>query len=402
MRLILILLAVVGLGFAIWKGAVFKASGSVMGSGISKLTAPGPGSLASSIANSTNLPTAPTGTKDSPFKGVVGKDGKDPLEIFSRTYKFRFREPPVVGDLAVASTLGCSVSADTVSGIVLVAGKLSSVDIVCRYLESIDVCPGSCSVQSWAVYVDKSAQKGFDLVAALGDVLKTGDSLTIGSRGLTLDVGGDAISVALNAICDGTVVEVVQRPHVQLRHGLLSTVESIQEIPVPNTAVSQGIAQTSVEYRKVGLQLGVTPYFLANNRLRLAITQTNGLLGRNVRIGENEVPIIESQTVTSSVEMSVGQTVVLGGVSTLRERTVKGLLRSSKEITEGSLYVIVSTCYDAPKAIPVSDVLIPLSAHSPPLIPHRESPDEWIDDQLLPKKGWELQERELIRSKLFK
>ncbi|MEO5713926.1 MAG: hypothetical protein ABIT37_10610 [Luteolibacter sp.] len=413
--MILILLAVIALGVAVWKGAIYKGTGAIMGGGLAKLTGSGSGSLAENINASTKSAMTPAGSgsasapatpangsAQSPFKGVAGTDGKLSEEVFSRVYKFRFREPPAVGDLPIAGSLGCSVSVDPVSGSVLIAGKLTGVDAVFRYLEAIDVSPGSCSVQSWAVYVDKSAQKGFDLVAALGDVLNTRDVLTVGTGGLTLDASGDAVAVALNAICDGTVVEVVQRPHVQLRHGVLSTVESIQEIPVPNTAVSQGIAQTSVEYRKVGLQLGVTPYFLANDRLKLSITQTNGLLGRNVRIGENDVPIIESQTVTSAVEMSVGQTVVLGGVSTLRKRTVRGLLRTTDEVTEGSLYVIVSTSFDAPKAIPVSGVLAPLSSQAPPLVPPSEDAVDWIDGELLPKKGWEREEAELVRSKARK
>ena len=275
-------------------------------------------------------------------------------ETVSKVYRFRYRAAPLPADLTFNQS-GASVIVDNLTNSCLVVGRQSTVDNLFTFLASIDVPLGSCAVKSWAVYVDKSVTHGFDLVAAISAVsgAAAGNSLHVGDGSLTLNLGAGDVAAALSAICDDSTVEVVQRPHVQLYQGVTATIESIEEVPVPSTTVSQGIAQTSVTYRKVGLQLAVVPSFFADNRLRLGVTQSNGLLGHSVQISGNEVPIIDSQSVSSTVELAVGQTVILGGVSTFRQKKVKGLLSSSVETSSGTLYVILSTYYDAPRAIPV-------------------------------------------------
>jgi type II secretory pathway component GspD/PulD (secretin) len=304
--------------------------------------------------------------------------------------KFQHREPPAVETITIANAVGCALTLDGVSRSLVVVGPVAGVDIVKRYLESIDQPAGTCAVKSWAVYVDKSAQTGFDLVAAIRAVSASSVEATIDGAGVTLDLSADKLAGALAVVCDGSVIEVIQRPHVQLFHGVPAKIESIEEVPIPSTAVSQGVAQTSIEFRKVGLQLDVTPYFLAGDALRLNVVQSNGLLGQLVRIGENEVPVIQSQTVASTVQLSIGQTVVLGGVTTYRNRIVRGLLTNKTERTEGGLYVILSTYYDVPKALPVASIGVP----SDPA----ES-REWIADQILPLKGWKKEERDFLRAK---
>lgn len=319
----------------------------------------------------------------------------------SKFYRFSHREPPPASELQSSST-GCTISVDRFSRTVLASGPERDISALLEYFHQIDTVGGSCSVQAWAVYVDKSAQKGFDFIAALGAVLDGENTVTIGNGSIVWDIGGSDINAALAVIADGSVVEVIQRPHVHLEQGAISKIESLQEVPIPSTSVSQGIAQTSVDYRKVGLQLLVTPYFFGNERLRLVIEQSNGLLGRDVRIGENDVPIIESQTVSSTVEMSIGQSVVLGGVTTLRNKVSKGLFKNTTETSEGSLYVVISTSSSIPKALPVFDPLSPVDPSSVPFSPGFQDPREWISDQLLPRKGWQHQEREFIDSKITK
>lgn len=319
------------------------------------------------------------------FKSHSGTNDEIQKLCASLTYRFQHREPPELSDIGIATTLGCTVAIDKITRCAFVTGSPQGCSIVIRYFESIDQVFGSCAVRSWAVFVDKSVQTGFDFVAAIRAATGSGVSAKVSSSGLTLDINNGDLAAALDVICDGSVVEVIQRPHVQLSQGCVSKIESIQEIPIPTTAVAQGIAQTSVDYRKVGLQLEVKPSFLGHDRLRLGVVQTNGLIGQSVKIGENQIPIIQSQTVATTVEMSVGQTVILGGVTTLRDRTSKGILHSTHELSEGSLYVILSTYYDCPKALPVDPFSSLKSSLEkgllglPPL-----DPSDWIQDETIP------------------
>jgi len=301
--------------------------------------------------------------------------------------KLMNRDLPSDSTMAGLSALGVRCVFDRISRTAVLYGQGGPVEAGAQLLQSIDKVQGSCAVQTWAVFVDRNVQKGFDLAAALSAVGGSVTTASLGAGSFTLDLGADQIALALSVIADGSSVEVVQRPHVRLTHGATAKIESIQEVPIPSVAVSSGISQTSVTYRKVGLQLDITPSFLDNNRIRLDVRQQNGLIGQYVTVGASQVPVISSQTVDTVAEMTVGQTIVLGGVSTQRTRTVRGLLRNTSEVSEGALYVILSTFSEEPKAIPVQELdldspdgIAPLTGPLPPA-------EDWIDGQLLPSKG---------------
>lgn len=392
MRFLIVFLLIGGAGVYAWKTLHGEGPRELIGSGIDRMS----GGLTTAISPSSSKyrahpqsPDARPAESTDNVAYVAAKPAEE--EKAMQVVHFRYREVPAAESILIAQAAGCTLSVDAVSRSVVIYGPISGVDACKRYLESVDVVAGSCAVQAWAVYVDKSAQRGFDLVAAIQSVTGSGISASVGGGGLTVNASAADVALALTAICDGSVVQVVQRPHVQLQQGAVSRVESIQEVPVPETQVSQGISQTSVIYRKVGLQLSVEPYFLGGDQLRLAVQQTNGLIGQTVRIGDNEVPVIQSQTVNTSVQMAIGETVVLGGVTTLRERTNKGLLRTTHEVSEGTLYVVLSTYYDVPKCLPVP---LPRSgvAAAPLAPPDMMSPDEWIMGELLPAKAWQREE----------
>lgn len=315
----------------------------------------------------------------------------------SMVYVFRHREPPE--NLQTLSTLGVVAVVDRPSRTVIVHGPPASVDASAAFLQAVDTVGSSCSVQTWAVYVDRSVQKGFDLAAAISSVSNVDTALSVRGGALTLDASAGDVAVALNAIADGSTVEVIQRPHVRLTHGIPARIESTQEFPIPQTTLSNGIAQTAISYRKVGLQLEVIPYFLQQDSVRLSVKQSNGLIGNTVEIEGNAVPVIQSQTVETTAELTIGQTIILGGVQTSREKVTRGLIRNTREITEGALYVILSTFSEIPKAQPVGSPLLESPNQSGvPFTTPLEDGKDWIDGQLLPAKGWERQERDFLRS----
>ncbi|MBB5349879.1 hypothetical protein HNR46_000100 [Haloferula luteola] len=333
----------------------------------------------------------------------LGTD-KEQAPFYARTVRFENRPAPAVEMLSQLATVGVNAFADSVTRSIVLTGPGDRVEAIALALESGDWVPGSCGCQAFAVYVSRKAEKGFDLVAALSAVGGHKTTASIGGGDVVVTLGLDEVVAALQVIADGEAVDVIQRPHVRLLDGVPARVEAIEEVPVPSTVVSQGIAQTSIEFRKVGLQLTVEPVFLGGDRVRLSIRQENGLLGSPVEIEGNDIPVIQTQAVESGVELTVGQSVVLGGMRTYRKTLSRGLLRNVESVEEGALYVILSTFSDAPRAtLPVPDASGPLEGpewfeddSSGPL----PSPADWIDGELLPRKGWEEEERELIRSKL--
>lgn len=326
-----------------------------------------------------------------------------PEKPIAITYRFQHRELPAASQLdMLKSNNGLLVLSDPSSSTVTFSGQPELVHMAQALMRDLDLSGGSCGVRTWAVYVDRRAQKGFDLAAAIRAVTAPATGLTVGAGGITLNLDAGDLSAALDVIADGATVEVMQRPHVSLMHGVPSTVESLQEVPLPSVAVSQGISQSSIQYRKVGLQLTVTPYFLGHDSVRLAVKQSNGLIGSTVDLGGGvSAPVIESQTVDTTVQLTVGQSVVLGGVATDRLRTVRGLLRNTTERVSGSLYVILSTYHDVPRAVPVDPLPFPAPVGFPsvPFSGPSAPGTDWIDDQILPSKDWQRDEAKFLRAR---
>lgn len=280
-------------------------------------------------------------------------------------YRFADRMPPDVSKLA--ASLGVQVATDDDSRSVTLRGPEPDISRAYQAIAALDMGPESCAVEAWAVYVDRSLVKGWDLVAALQSVAGADLGLRIAPGRATLNLTGDEIAAALNVLADGVAVDVIQRPSMALLHAKPALVESTQEVPVPTLSVSgNGVSQSGVTYRKVGLSLAVKPYFLGRDRVRLEITQSNGLVGPSVDIGNGlQAPVFETQSVSSTVEISIGQAVVLGGVTSQRVTKTKGILRDKVETKTGSLFVVISTASMVPKALPVDQWALPAPAGEP-------------------------------------
>lgn len=299
--------------------------------------------------------------------------------------------------------VGLRIVSDEPSRTVYIYGTPDAAIKTAGALRGSDELPQSCTLKAWAVYVDRRMAKGWDLITALGAVLQVPDSVTVGGGNLTFDFSVGDLQAALDVIADGSAVEVMQAPHCLLLNREPATVEALQEVPLPATVVSQGVSQSSIQYRKVGLQLEVVPEFFGDDRVRLKVSQSNGLIGANVSVSGSDVPVIETQRVSSTVELTVGQAVVLGGVRTTRRRTLKGLLRDKEELTEGAMYVVLATGRDAPRAVEIDGNHVELSpaleGHGMPFGVPIESSEDWIDGQLLPPRNWEREERAFLKGR---
>lgn len=355
-----------------------------------------PGSATDPL-NSAPVPTPqPQPTQTAPLPA--------PLPESTSVYRFSDRVPPDLSQSLASHGVASSVDLDSRS--VTLRGLPENVANAMGALEFLDLVPGSCSVHTWAVYVDRTQQKGWDLTAAIKAIGSVDLGATVRPGQIAINLSSDEISSALNVIADGSAVDVLQRPHLTLLHGQPAIVESTSDVPLQTVSVTgTGLSQSGVTYRKVGLVLKVVPYFLGRDRVRLQVDQENGLIGSTVSLGNGlTAPIIETQKVSSSVELSIGQAIVLGGVATERLIAKKGLLRDATEKRQGALYVILATSPDAPRAIPVDAWERSQPFQSLPFglpIPDAETA---VDDQisLLPPIGWEREEKRFLRSRAAK
>lgn len=159
-----------------------------------------------------------------------------------------------------------------------------------------------------------------------GQILTT--ALIPGLNGLALyGKIGDALSVFVRALDSRSHFTILARPAVYTANNKRAVISSGQQVPIPGTSLSNVPTTTSgtavgsvasvestVQYEDVELHLEVIPLINSNNEVTLKIAQINNSLGSNVNISGNEVPIINSQRLTTTVTIPSGATVVLGGL----------------------------------------------------------------------------------------
>jgi type II secretion system protein D len=155
-------------------------------------------------------------------------------------------------------------------------------------------------------------------------------NIAAGLSGLTIyGAIGDAVSVFVRALNDTSNFKILARPAVYTANNKRAVLASGQRVPVPestlsnlttgttggiiNNASSTAVAAT-VGYEDVELRLEVIPLINSNNEVTLKVAQINDTLGNNVNISGNQVPIVNSQRLTTTVTVPSGATVVLGGL----------------------------------------------------------------------------------------
>jgi len=140
---------------------------------------------------------------------------------------------------------------------------------------------------------------------------------------------GDAISYFIRALDQRSNFKILARPAVYTANNKRAVISSGQRVPVPQSTLSNLTTGTTggiitnnsstavaatVGYEDVELRLEVIPLINSNNEVTLKVAQINDTLGSNVNISGNQVPIVNSQRITTTVTIPSGATIVLGGL----------------------------------------------------------------------------------------
>jgi len=120
---------------------------------------------------------------------------------------------------------------------------------------------------------------------------------------------------------------VISRPTVFTSNNKKAIIASGQEVPVPVNSLSnvnsgligqQNVASvsSSIEYKKVVLQLEVVPLINSEKEVSLDILQKIDSIvpGGNVNISGNSVPTIDTRYIRTNVSAGNGSTIILGGL----------------------------------------------------------------------------------------
>lgn len=293
----------------------------------------------------------------SPMPAATSSQGQSAALIFQGPHEetglvFANRTLPADAWFKEWTLAGLHVVTDPVARRVYASGPAMVLSAFKHACEGADQVPGDCGLKVWMLYVSDQQQKGWDLTAAIGAITGNQTTIQASAGSFILNVNAGKIATAIDIIADGTIAQVVQSPYVQLQDGQAAVVESTQDYPVASSVLSNGVTQTSVSFKKIGLTLNVTPQFLERDRVCLHVEQGNGVISSTVNIGNNQVPVVDTQKVSSVVTLDMDQSVVLGGIKSSKITRSKGIFHDTATVETGSLYVILSVSSDIPKALP--------------------------------------------------
>ena len=138
---------------------------------------------------------------------------------------------------------------------------------------------------------------------------------------------GNYLATIVHALESTGKFQVISRPMVFTSNNKKAIIASGQEVPIPVnslTALNTGTVNntgipsvaSSIEYKKVALQLEVVPLINSEKEVSLDILQKIDSLvaGGNVNIGGNNVPTIATRYIRTNVSAANGSTIVLGGL----------------------------------------------------------------------------------------
>ena len=150
---------------------------------------------------------------------------------------------------------------------------------------------------------------------------------------------GNTLAAVVHALESTSRFKVISRPMVFTSNNKKAIIASGQEVPIPATSLYNAPVTTgtinntasvasSVEYKKVALQLEVVPLINSEKEVSLDILQKIDSLvaGGNVNIGGNNVPTIATRYIRTNVSAANGSTIVLGGlIQDSKEKDISGI-----------------------------------------------------------------------------
>lgn len=114
--------------------------------------------------------------------------------------------------------------------------------------------------------------------------------------------------------------EVVSNPRVITANQQEAIIKQGDEIGYQTTQVSGGVAQTTVNFKEVVLELRVTPTITNDGRVFLALNVKKDEVAELIQTPQGIVPAITKREINTAVLVQNSETVVLGGVYEISSR----------------------------------------------------------------------------------
>lgn len=155
----------------------------------------------------------------------------------------------------------------------------------------------------------------------------------LGFGGLVLSASSESISVLVRALEESRRLEVLSRPQIRTLDNQPAFIQVGQVVPfILNSTITQFGQTNSVDFRDVGLILGVTPRISPDGTVVMEIDAEKSTVGpeeQGIPIAATQdgtiirSPSIETTRAQTTVSAASGETIVLGGLITKSNATTQ-------------------------------------------------------------------------------
>ena len=145
--------------------------------------------------------------------------------------------------------------------------------------------------------------------------------LGVGTSGLTVGFLSGNVDATINAFATNRQVKLLSTPILVARSGGEAEIQVGQDIPIitaqraANNQSGSGPTDIlqSIDYRKIGNLLSISPIVFSNDRIDLSITQE---VSSTVDVSNSTIssPTISNRSLSTQLSLEDGQTAVLGGL----------------------------------------------------------------------------------------
>ena len=138
-----------------------------------------------------------------------------------------------------------------------------------------------------------------------------------------------SVSALLKAVEADGKSQILSKPRLMTIAGETSSIHVGDEIPYTSgkTVTDGGNVTSSIEFKKVGIKLDVTPSVNKNDEktINMKVAPEVSQYVRDIVMGDNRVPQVATRRAESTIKVKDGQTVVIGGL--IETKLIKSLYK---------------------------------------------------------------------------
>ena len=238
-----------------------------------------------------------------------------------------------------AGGFGNKFAVDPLGNRIIFSGTASEYDKMVGLLERLDTPTPEVLIEVQIAEVTLTDENSFGVEFFIDDLgnnsvsgtVATQGGIGLGSAGVNVGLLSGNVDAAINAFSTNRRVKILSTPMLTARSGAEAELSVGQEVPIitsqraadnQNGGGDTDILQ-SIDYRKTGVLLAITPIVFSDNRIDLSISQevSSTVSAANSTIAS---PTISNRNILTQLSLEDGQTAVLGGLfqeSITREET---------------------------------------------------------------------------------